>query len=135
MEWLARPLVCDGAVVAEALAPARLKDADLRAICLRMHAIFHTVEMPLAEERWMPVELFEAIDTLESVVLHGHPSPPRLSEWAGVIRKFGAYYQLAGRGPIVVDPAIYHEEGRGTVWQGRPNHRLQRTPPQSGRCR
>ncbi len=115
MEWLARPLVCDGAVVCGPLDPARLTDVDLRAICLRMHAIFHTVEMPRAEERWMPVELFDAIDTLESMVLHGLPSstgqpvPPRLAEWTGVIRKFGKHYQLAGRGPIAVDPDIYHE--------------------------
>jgi hypothetical protein len=115
MEWLARPLVCDGAVVAEPLDPARLTDADLRAICLRMHAVFHTVEMPRAEERWMPVELFDAIDTLENMVLHGHPSPsgqrspPQLAEWVGVIREFGAHYQLAGRGTIAVDPAIYRE--------------------------
>lgn len=115
MEWLARPLVCDGAVAAEPLDPARLTDADLPAICLRMHAIFHTIEMPQAEERWMPVELFDAIDTLEGMVLHGrrspagHTSPPRLAEWTGVIHDFGAHYRLAGRGPLPVDPAIYRE--------------------------
>jgi hypothetical protein len=115
MEWLERPLVCDGAVVAGPLDQTRLADADLRGICLRMLTIFHTIEMPRAEERWMPVELFNAIDTLESMVLYGHPSPyghsspPRLAEWAGEIRQFGAHYQLAGRGPIAVDPAIYYE--------------------------
>lgn len=115
MDWLERPLVCDGAVVGEPIDSSRLTDADLWAICLRMHIIFGTVEMPRAEERWMPVELFDAIDTLESMVLFGHPSPaghsspPRLAEWAGVIRQFGAHYQLAGRGPIVVDPAVYRE--------------------------
>jgi hypothetical protein len=115
MDWLARPLACGDAVVAEPLDPARLTDTDLRGICLRMHAIFHTVEMPRAEERCMPVELFDAIDTLEGMVLHsrrspaGHSSPPRLAEWAGVIRDFGAHYQLAGHGPIAVDPAIYRE--------------------------
>lgn len=115
MDWLARSLVCDGAVVAEPLDPIKLADADLRAVCLRMHVIFHTVEMPRAEERWMPVEHFDAIDTLESAVLHGLPSPsghrnaPRLAEWADVIREFGVHYDLAGRGPIVVDPSIYRE--------------------------
>jgi hypothetical protein len=109
MEWLARPLMCDGEVVGEPLDLTRLTDADLRTICLRMHVIFHTVEMPRGEERWMPVELFDAIDTLESIVLHGHPRPPRLAEWVGVIREFGAHYHLAGCGPIAVDPAIYRE--------------------------
>lgn len=109
MEWLERPLACDGAVVAEPLALNRLTDTDLRAICLRMRAIFHTIEMPRAEERWMPVELFDAIDTLEGMVLYGQPSLARLAEWEGVIRQFGAHYQLAGHGPIVVDSGIYWE--------------------------
>ena len=115
MEWLARPLVCDGTVIAESLDPSCLKDADLRTICLRMHIIFHTVEMLRAEERSMPGALFDAIDTLESMVLHSHPgssghsSPSRLAEWAGVIREFGAHYNLAGYGSIAVDPAIYRE--------------------------
>jgi hypothetical protein len=39
MEWLARPLTCGSAVVAEPLDPARLTDADLRAICLRMNGV------------------------------------------------------------------------------------------------
>lgn len=116
MEWLARPLVCDGAVVAEPLDPARLADADLRDICLRMQVILETIEMPRCEGRLIPYNLFLDIDTLDSMVLHGHPSPyghqspPRLAEWAGVIREFGAYYGLAGHGPIAVDPTIYRKE-------------------------
>jgi hypothetical protein len=81
-----------------------------------MHAILHTVEMPRAEERLMPVELFNAIDTLESMVLHGHASPsghsspPQLAEWMSTIAAFGAHYHLdAVRGPIVIDSAIYGE--------------------------
>jgi hypothetical protein len=109
MEWLARPLLCEGVVVAGPLDPARLVDADLRAVCFRMHVIFDTIEMPRCEGRLMPINLFDAIDTLESVVLHGHRGPPRLAEWSGVIREFGGYYDLAGDGPIVVDPAIYRE--------------------------
>jgi hypothetical protein len=115
MEWLGRSLVCDGAVVARPLDPTRLGDSDLREICLRMHVILETIEMPQCEGRLIPCDLFDAIDTLESMVLHGHPSPsghsrpPRLAEWAGVIRAFGAYYCLAGCGPIAVDPAIYRE--------------------------
>ena len=116
MEWLARPLVCDGTVVAAPLDPARLTDDDLCAICMRMHTIFHTIEMPRAEERWMPVEIFDAIDTLAGMVLHGqrspsgHTLPPRLAEWEGVIREFGSHYQLAGSGPIPVDPDFYRKE-------------------------
>ena len=116
MEWLARPLVCDGTVVAASLNPARLTDDDLRTICMRMHTIFHTIEMPRAEERWMPVEIFDAIDTLEGMVLYGQRSPsghtrlPRLAEWEGVICEFGAHYQLAGSGPIAVDQDIYRKE-------------------------
>lgn len=109
MEWLERPLVCDGAVVAEPLTLNRLTDADLREVCLRMQAIFHTIEMPRAEERWMPVELFDAIDTLESMVLDGEPSLPRLAEWEGVICQFGMHYQLAGLSPINVDSSIYRK--------------------------
>lgn len=109
MKWLARPLECDRKVVAEALVPANLTDADLRSICLRMQVIFHTVEMLRAEERWMPVELFDAIDTLESMVLHGSPTPPRLAEWSETICKFGTHYQLAGCGPIAINPSIYRE--------------------------
>jgi hypothetical protein len=127
MEWLARALVCDGAVVGEPLDPAHLTDADLRAICLRMHAVFHTVEMPLAEERRMPVQLFDAIDTLESMFLHGHlspaghSSPPRLADWAGVIREFGAHYHLNGRGPIAVDPTSYREVAARYGREQQPN--------------
>jgi hypothetical protein len=102
-------------VVAEALDPAKLTDADLRSVCLRMHVILATIEMPRCEGRLLPVALFDAIDTLESMVLHGHPSPsghsspPRLAEWVGAVRAFGEHYQLSGHGPIAVDPAIYHE--------------------------
>jgi hypothetical protein len=38
---------------------------------------------------------------------YGHASPPRLAEWADVVREFGAYYGLAGAGPIAVDPALW----------------------------
>lgn len=109
MEWLTRPLVADGHVVAGSLAPTRLTDADLRGICLRMHAILDTVEMPRCEGRLIPVHLFDAIDTLESMVCHGLPTPPRLADWVGVIREFGEYYGLAGVGPIAVDPVLWRE--------------------------
>ena len=100
VEGLARPLVADDMVVAEPLDPARLIDTDLRGICLRMHAILDTVEMPRCEGRLLPRDLFDAIDTLESLVVHG--PRPRLSDWTGVISEFGAYYGLAGSGPITV---------------------------------
>jgi hypothetical protein len=80
-----------------------------------MHVILETIERPRCEGRLMPGELFDAIDTLESMVLYGRPSPsghsglPRLAEWWGVVREFGEYYRLAGGGPIGVDPAIYRE--------------------------
>jgi hypothetical protein len=115
MEWLSRPLTCEGATVAEPLDPSRLTEFDLPTICFRMHVILHTIEMPRAEERWLPVELFDSIDSLESMILDGHPSsvgengPPRLSEWTRVIRQFGDHYQLTGQGPIIVNPFIYHE--------------------------
>jgi hypothetical protein len=115
MDWLARPLVCDDLVVAEPLDPSALADVHLHNICLRMHVILSTIEMPRCEERLIPLNLFDAIDTLESLVLHGQSSqqgrssPPRLAEWSDVIREFGNYYNLAGRGPIAVKPAIYRE--------------------------
>ena len=122
MEWIVRPMVCDGAVVAEPLDPARLTDADLRTICLRMHAILDTIEMPRCEGRLIPLGLFDDIDTLESMVVHGHPSPsghtspPRLAEWAEVVREFGTYYGLAGAGPIIVDPALFREVASRYSW-------------------
>ena len=105
MEWLARPLIADGVVVAGPLDPARLTDADLRSICQRMHAILDTVEMPRCEGRMLPVKLFDAIDTLASLVRHGPRL--RLAEWASVISEFGSYYGLAGAGPISVEPAYW----------------------------
>ncbi len=39
MEWLTRPLTSDGLVVAGPLDLARLTDADLPGICMRMRAI------------------------------------------------------------------------------------------------
>jgi hypothetical protein len=110
MEWLRRPLVCEGREVAEPLEPALLTDEDLWDICLRMHVILDTIEMPRCEGRLIPEALFHAIDDLESLV-HGHPSSsaPRLAEWESVICEFGQYYVLAGEGPIIVDPAIYRE--------------------------
>jgi hypothetical protein len=80
-----------------------------------MQVILGTIERPCCEDRLLPVALFDAIDTLESMVLYGHPSPsghsspPRLTEWMGVVREFGEYYQLTGASLIAVDPAIYRE--------------------------
>jgi hypothetical protein len=114
-EWLARALICDGVIVQRPLAHDHLTDADLRGICLRMHAILDTIEMPRCEGRLIPYNLFNDIDTLESMLLHGHPSPyghtfpPRLAEWSAAIREFGRYYLLDEIGPIVVDPEIYRE--------------------------
>ncbi|MDP1798162.1 MAG: hypothetical protein Q8K78_11795 [Planctomycetaceae bacterium] len=115
MEWIRRPLTCDGVVVAESLDPNNLSDVDLKSICLRMHAIFHTIEMPRAEERWMPVELFDEIDTLEGLVLHNDsgrltlPNSPRLTDWEKVITEFGVHYDLVGHGAISIDPGIYRD--------------------------
>lgn len=115
MEWLTRPLVCDGAVVAESLDPAKLTDADLRSICLRMHALLATAEMPRCEGRHLPLGLFNAIDTLADRVLHPRDEPPRLAEWAGVLREFGDYYGLVGTGPLTVDPACWRH---AAMWLG-----------------
>ena len=107
MEWLSRPLVADGVVVAGPLDPTRLTDADLRSICLRMHAILDTVEMTRCEGRLLPVKLFDAIDTLASLVRHG--PRPRMAEWAEVVQEFGAYYGLAGAGPIAIDLGFWRQ--------------------------
>ncbi len=108
MDWLKRPLMCDGVVVEEPLDPTSLADTDMRTICLRMHAIFHTIEMPRAEERWIPLDLFDAIDTLWGMVVHGVPTQPHIADWKAVISEFGMHYDLTGHdGPIVVDPSIY----------------------------
>ena len=115
MDWLARPLIADGVVVAEPLDRARLTDADLRTICMRMHVILETIEMPRCEGRLLPVKLFDAIDDLAGRVMHPGDHPPRLAEWAGVISEFGAYYGLTGAGPIPVDPALWR---RAAAWLG-----------------
>jgi hypothetical protein len=86
-----------------------------------MHAILNTIEMPRCEGRLIPYNLFNDMDTLESMVLHGHSSPyghsspPCLAEWSGLIREFGEYYHLAGSGPIAVDSAIYREVAKRYV--------------------
>jgi hypothetical protein len=107
MSWLVRPLTCDGRTVLGPLAPARLGDADLKDICLRMHAILRTIEMSRCEGRLLPRDIFDRMDTLESLVLHG--PRPRLLDWSGLIAEFGEYYRLAGAGPIPVDPAGFTE--------------------------
>ena len=107
MEWLARPLTANGVVVAGPLDPARLNDADLRGICVRMHAILNTVEMPVCEGRLMPAKLFDDIDTLASLVRHG--PRPELAEWEAVVQEFGAHYGLAGASPIAVDLAFWRD--------------------------
>jgi hypothetical protein len=109
VEWLRQPLICNDAIVRGPLDPHQLDDADLWEICLGMHVILQTIEMPRCEGRLIPCHLFQDMDTLESMI-HGHRSPyghsypPRLAERTGVIHEFGVYYSLANPGPIAVDP-------------------------------
>jgi hypothetical protein len=111
--WLRRPLACDGAVVAGPLDPAALADADLPAVCLRMHAVMGSIEQGRCEGRHLPLELFENLDALWEEVVRGHTGPggrcgsPRLSDWEGVLYEFGEHYPLAGEGPFALDAAIY----------------------------
>jgi hypothetical protein len=107
MSWLSRPLTCDGTTVLGPLDPARLNDGDLKDICLRMHVILDTIEMPRCEGRLLPRDLFDRMDTLESLLHHG--PRPRLSDWSGLVAEFGEYYGLEGTGAIPVDPAGFHE--------------------------
>ena len=117
MEWLARPLVSDGIVVVGPLDPARLTDADLLPIGLRMHAILDTVEMPRCEGRLIPAKLFDAMDELTDSLRHPRSSPPSLAEWLAVAREFGEYYGLAGAGPITVSPVYWRQ---AVEWLGAP---------------
>jgi hypothetical protein len=116
VRWITRAVVCDGAVVFEPLDPARLSDADLADLCLRMLVIMSTIESPRAEGRWLPVELHDQIDTLWSMVCQGHPgpsgyrNPPGLDDWMPLVEEFGAYYGLNESGRIRVDPQIYRDE-------------------------
>jgi hypothetical protein len=100
--------MANGEVVLDALDPARLCDADLPGICLRMSAILSTIEMPRCEGRLLPRDIFDRIDTLYDHLRHG-PSP-KLPEWVRLIADFGEYYGLEGVGPISVDPDLYREE-------------------------
>ena len=109
MNWLARPLFADGVAVAGPLDLGQIGDADMQAICLRMRAILDSVEGPRCEGRLLPVTLFDAIDDLADRVLHPGGHPPRLAEWAGVVREFEAYYRLTGAGPISVEPAFWRQ--------------------------
>lgn len=72
-----------------------------------MYAILSTVEIPLCEGRLLPANLFDSIDTLADRLRHG-PSP-KLSDWESVIVEFGAYYGLAGVGPITVELKYWRE--------------------------
>lgn len=107
MLWLTRPLVCDGVIVRDGLDPARLNDVDLPGISLRMQVILDTIEMPRCEGRLIPVRIFDRMDTLESLILHG--GHPRLSDWSDLVREFGEYYGLAEVSSIAVDRESYRE--------------------------
>ena len=105
--WLTRPLTCGRTMVLAPLDLAQLSDADLRDICLRMHAILDTIEMPRCEGRLIPRDIFDKMDTLESDVLHG--PKPKLSDWMDLIAEFGSYYGLEGTGPIPVDLDLFEK--------------------------
>ena len=81
MHWLARPLAYSDQVFLPPIDPDALSDSDLRVICLRMTVILDTIESRRCEGRLLPTKLFDQIDTLESMVLHGHGGAPRLSDW------------------------------------------------------
>jgi hypothetical protein len=84
-----------------------INDSDLKELCFRMQVVLTTIENAHCEGRWLPRDLFDQIDTLESLVLHG--PAPSLAEWTGVIREFGEYYRLDGSRPIEVDAAVWQE--------------------------
>ncbi|WP_439629895.1 hypothetical protein [Gemmata sp.] len=125
VQWLARPLACDGAVVLPGLDLARLRSSDLRTICLRMSVILGTIEDQIGGGRFMPLDLSYPIDDLSSLVFHGHREPdgrvrpPRLGEWVDLIRRFGEHYRrrLGESGPIAVDPDVYRFEA--SIFQAR----------------
>ena len=91
------------------LDPGRLTDSDLRDISLRMEVILETIEMPRCEGRLMPREIFDRLDTLASMVIHGHGGAPRLADWPGLISDFGQYYDLDGEGAIAVEESYYRK--------------------------
>ncbi len=120
MLWLARPLACAGRIVFDGLDPGRLTDSDLRDISLRMEVIFDTIEMPRCEGRLMPRDIFDQLDTLASMVIHGHGGAPRLADWAGLISDFGEYYDLDGEGPIAVEETYYRDHATRYAQAARP---------------
>jgi hypothetical protein len=118
MSWLARPIACEDVIVLEALDAEHLSSTDLREICLRMDVILQTIEMSRCEGRLMPVEIFDRIEKLADLVLHGWRPP--LTDWTGLICEFGEHYGLSGDGPIPVDPAVYQNAvERFNVWPDR----------------
>lgn len=102
--WLSRPLACGNEIVLDGLDPGRLTGADLETICDRMWVILDTLEMPRCEGRWIPLEIFNDLEELEDQVYKGNVN---LSEWSGLIARFGEYYQLTGSGPIPVTKEFY----------------------------
>src|SRR5262245_27801684 len=107
LSWLARPLTCGRATALAPLDLARLCDDDLKDISLRMETIMETIEMPRCEGRLIPRGIFDQMCTLEDRIFDG--PKPRLSDWLGLIARFGEYYHLGGCGPIPVDFAIFEE--------------------------
>ncbi|MCE9548088.1 MAG: hypothetical protein K8T25_21655 [Planctomycetia bacterium] len=107
MYWLARPLACNGEILLDGLDVGQLTDSDLKNICFRMDVILDTIEMPRCEGRLLPTGIFDRMDTLMSMIIHGHGGTPKLTDWTGLITEFGEYYGLAGDGPIDVDLDTY----------------------------
>jgi hypothetical protein len=108
--WLRSALICNDKIVCRPLNPEAVGDADLRDVCFRMHIILGTIEQNRCEGRVLPRELFDRMDTLESLLFHG--PTPHLAEWVGLISDFGDHYAFDGRSSVVIAPAEYQDTCR-----------------------
>ena len=107
IDWLKSPLICAGEEICEPLCPDSLSDSDLKDICFRMHLILDSIEFIRCEGRLLPRDIFDAIDTLESRLQFNTDN--HLKDWIEWIEKFGAYYDLDGKTPIIIDSRSYEE--------------------------
>lgn len=99
-DWLRAELVCQGKRIRPPIDFGQLRDEDLPEICLRMWLILVSIEFTRAEGRLIPLEIFEPLDTLDSVL--GTQKKLCIEDYRHVIDRFGEHYHLNGQQTIEI---------------------------------